>query len=207
MSPQPSSFGSNSGGGGIARADGLAPFLQQYPQQQYPAQSIKTLYSDREDQMKNPKNQELFEQEQLQQQQFQQQQQYYDDPSKPYQQNAQQQLPFDTSYLQFYHQQPVSSLSDFSPFIYINKNNVPIESWDPVIDHNRNNLNRVPDRNSPIGFDQWYIESIVKNSVLDSLKSSQQNPFNLKPLKYIETYRYAKPWWKNETHFMNNKQE
>jgi len=75
MSPQGSSFGGNSGSSGVPRADGLAPFLQQYPQQQYPAQSIKTLYSDREDQMKNAQNKELFQQEQLQQQQFQQQQQ------------------------------------------------------------------------------------------------------------------------------------
>lgn len=111
----------------------------------------------------------------------------------------QQQSPFHGPYLPFYQHKPITSLNQFTPFIYVNKNNVPITSWDPIIDNDRNNLNRVPDKNSPIGFDQWYINSIVQNTALDSLKSSNENPFILKNLTYIESYRFAKVWWSNET--------
>lgn len=123
------------------------------------------------------------------------------------QQQQQLQKPYDGSYLPLYLQQPITSLNEFSPFVYLNKNNVPIRDWDPIIDNDRNNLNRVPDRNSPIGFDQWYINSIVKNAAYETLKTSIENPFLLKTLKYIETYRFAKPWWDNETAFINNVQE
>ncbi len=124
-----------------------------------------------------------------------------------YQQANQLQKPYDGSYLPVYLQRPITSLNEFSPFIYLNKNNVPITSWDPIIDNDRNNLNRVPDRNSPIGFDQWYINSIVKNTAYETLKTSVENPFILQTLKYIDTYRYAKVWWNNETAYLGNIQE
>jgi hypothetical protein len=124
-----------------------------------------------------------------------------------YQQTYQQQKPYDGSYLPQYLQRPITSINEFSPFVYLNKNNVPITSWDPIIDNDRNNLNRVPDRNSPIGFDQWYINSIVTNTAYETLKTSIENPFILQTLKYIDTYRYAKVWWNNESAFLQNTQE
>jgi len=67
------------------------------------------------------------------------------------------------------------------------------------VDTDRNNLERLPDRTSSIGFDQWYLNSLIKNTALDVMEESQQNPFRSDDLRYIETYRFAKPWWKNET--------
>ena len=36
---------------------------------------------------------------------------------------------------------------------------------------------------------------------------ANENPFVFKTLKYIDTYRYAKVWWNNETYFIDNKEE
>lgn len=101
----------------------------------------------------------------------------------------------------------VQSLDQFSPYVYQFKDKVPITSWDPIVDNDRNNLNRYPDRNSVMGFDQWYINSINQNIGLENLKNLDENPFVLKTLKYIDTYRFAQVWWQNESYFLDNKQE
>lgn len=101
----------------------------------------------------------------------------------------------------------VHSLDQYSAFVYQYKDKVPITSWDPIIDNDRNNLNRYPDRNSAMGFDQWYINSINQNIGIENLKNMDENPFVLKTLTYIDTYRFAKPWWNNESYFIDNKQE
>jgi hypothetical protein len=109
--------------------------------------------------------------------------------------------------LPIFNQKPVNSLDEFSPFVYVNKNNVPITNWDPLIDNDRNNLNRVPDRNSPIAFDKWYTNNVQQYSNMETLKYSLENPFIFQRLKYVDTYRYAKPWWTNETHNQGNQQD
>lgn len=101
----------------------------------------------------------------------------------------------------------VQSLEQYSAFVYQFKDKVPITSWDPIVDNDRNNLNRHPDRNSWMGFDQWYINSLNQNIGLENLKNSLENPFVFKTLEYIDTYRFAKPWWNNESFFRENKQE
>lgn len=174
------------------------PFLQQFQNpNQYPSQPIQTFITDRGDrnELSNPINQILNQQNQ------------YLEQKLPYNQDYSQQQPFDGSNMPYLRQKSVSSLDEFSPFVYINKDKVPIKDWDPLIDNDRNNLNRIPDRNSPIGFDQWYINSIVQNTAYESLKQSFENPFILKHLKYIETYRFAKVWWNNESAFFDNKEE
>lgn len=105
------------------------------------------------------------------------------------------------------NQPNVNSLDEYSSYVYINKNSIPINDWDPLIDNDRINLNRVPDRNSPIGFDKWYINTIAENQAMENIKTSNENPFVFKNLEYIDSYRYAKVWWNNESHFINNKQE
>lgn len=93
----------------------------------------------------------------------------------------------------------VSSIDELSPLVYVNKQRVPISDWDPLIDTGRNNLNRVPDRSNSMGFDRWYIDSVVKNTALEVMEASQSNPFAYKDIDYIDSYQYAKVWWKNES--------
>lgn len=99
------------------------------------------------------------------------------------------------------------SLDQISAFVYQFKDKVPITEWDPIIDNDRNNLNRQPDRNSVMGFDQWYVNSLNQNIGLENLKNMEENPFVFKTLEYIDTYRFAKPWWNNESYFVDNKHE
>lgn len=102
----------------------------------------------------------------------------------------------------------VNSLEEFSSHVFVNKNKIPINDWDPIVDNDRINLNRVPDRSSSIGFDKWYIDTISDNVAMENIKTSNENPFIPKnDLQYIDTYRFAKVWWNNETFFENNKQE
>jgi hypothetical protein len=101
-----------------------------------------------------------------------------------------------------------SSLDQFSPFLFINKNTVPIHSWDPLLDTDRVDMNRVADRNAPVnGFDKWYIKAIEGNIDLDSWKMANENPLYYQNMTYIDTYRYANVWWGNESVFAENKQE
>ena len=126
-----------------------------------------------------------------------------------YNQLYQQQQPYQGNYLPFYQQRPIVSIDQIMPFIYVNKNNIPITSWDPLIDNEKNNLNRIPDKNSPIGFDQWYINNIIQSTAHETIKTANENPFVLKNITYIETYRYAKVWWNNEPDktIVDNRQE
>ena len=117
------------------------------------------------------------------------------------------QPPTQNSYLPDFMKAPISSISQLSEFVYVNKQKIPIYEWDPLVDTERNNLNRLPDRNSPIGFDQWYVDSLVKNTALQVFETSHENPFTFKDLTYIETYRFAKTWWKNETFFRDNRKK
>ena len=166
------------------------PFLQQYP-----LPPAKKLATDRKD-IFYPTEPPLNEQN------------YYNqDPKFQYNQQLYQQQPFDGTQILLNSRKNVSSLSDFSRFVIVNKNSIPISSWDPLIDNDRNNLDRISNKDSPMGFDQWYIDTIVKNTALDTVKNANENPFILKRLTYIDTYRYAKVWWNNESAFINNKEE
>jgi hypothetical protein len=107
----------------------------------------------------------------------------------------------------FLKQKKVNSVSEFSTFVYVNKNNIPIIDWDPLIDYDRKGLQRIADKDSPISFNRWYIDKIQHGAALDTIREADRNPFNTVNLKYIDTYRYAKPWWKNETDFKGNLQE
>jgi hypothetical protein len=101
-----------------------------------------------------------------------------------------------------------SSLDQFSPFLFINKNTVPIYSWDPLVDNDRVDMNRVSDRNAPAGgFDRWYVKAIEGNIDLDSWKMANENPLYYQNMTYVDTYRYANVWWGNESVYMHNKQE
>lgn len=101
-----------------------------------------------------------------------------------------------------------SSLSQFSPFLFINKNTIPIQDWDPLLDWQRANMSRVSDRNTPQHeFDRWYVKAIEGNIDLDSWKTANENPLFYDNATWIDTYRYANVWWNNETAFLNNKQE
>jgi hypothetical protein len=132
---------------------------------------------------------------------------YYHNPNNPNNYNLYHQQQHVTQIIPSTLKPNVQSLDQYSPFVYQYKNNVPITSWDPIIDNDRNNLNRVPDRNSQLGFDQWYINSVNENIGLENLKNLDENPFIFKTLKYIDTYRFAKVWWNNESYFIDNKQE
>lgn len=116
-----------------------------------------------------------------------------------------QEEPGQNSYLPPYLKQKITELSEISPYVFTNKKRIPITDWDPLVDSGRNNLNRVPDRTSSLGFEQWYIDTIIKNTALDVMEASQESPFAYKDIKYIDSYRYAKSWWKNETEFLDDK--
>ena len=160
------------------------PFLQQLPIQ-YQNQGIQQYQNDK---IVDPIDQ-LNSQNSQQSQYYSQQQSY------------------DQKFLPIFNQKPVQSLDEYSPFVYVNKNNIPITNWDPLIDNDRNNLNRVPDRNSPIGFDKWYTNNLGQYSNMETLKYSLENPFIFPRLKHIDTYRYAKTWWLNDTYFTNKFQQ
>ncbi len=99
----------------------------------------------------------------------------------------------------------MNSLEEISNLVYVNKQRIPITDWDPLVDTDRNNLERLPDRTSSMGFDQWYVESLVKNTALDVMEESMQNPFRTNDLRYVDSYRFAKAWWKNESELGEDK--
>ena len=111
------------------------------------------------------------------------------------------------SHQEFPSKRPINSINEIPPLIYVNKNNIPISDWDPLVDNGRTDLRRIPDRDSAIGFDQWYVNSIVKDAELEVNRASKDNPFLLKQIQYLDTYRFAKVWWKNESELSGNKQE
>ncbi|CAF0706838.1 unnamed protein product [Brachionus calyciflorus] len=99
------------------------------------------------------------------------------------------------------------SLDDFSSYVLVKKNKIPIYDWDPIVDHGRTNLENKPNRNSPYNFNQWYVETIADNIVQENTQTANENPFDYRTLSYIDSYRYAKVWWNNETDFKENIQE
>jgi hypothetical protein len=99
------------------------------------------------------------------------------------------------------------SVDKLSNFLSVHKNSVPITSWDPLLDNQRIDMNRVSDRNNPGTFDKWYLNAIEHNIDLEMFKYSNENPLYYHNVTYVDSYRYAKVWWNNETHFMDNKQE
>ncbi|RNA19961.1 G-coupled receptor -like protein, partial [Brachionus plicatilis] len=101
----------------------------------------------------------------------------------------------------------VTNLEEYSPYVLTNQNKIPIYDWDPLTDSHRKNLKNVPDRNLPYNFNQWYIETISDNSYQEVKQSAAENPLNYKDISYIDSYRYAKVWWKNESFFSENRQE
>jgi hypothetical protein len=178
------------------------PYLQQFPQQ--PA---KKLNSDRKDVFSGSiintgERKDIFYPTEPPQQNY-----YNQDPKFQYNQLSNQQQPFDGTQILLDSRRNISSLDEFSRYVIINKNSIPISSWDPLVDNDRKNLERHSNKDSPIGFDQWYIDTIIKNTALDTIKNANENPFVFKTLKYIDTYRYAKVWWNNETYFIDNKEE
>ncbi len=88
-------------------------------------------------------------------------------------------------------QTKIPSIDLLHPLVYVNKQRVPIADWDPLIDTDRHDLNRLPNRfNGSQTFEQWYIEAIVKNTALEVMEQSMLNPFVYKDIKFIDTYRY-----------------
>lgn len=211
-----SSSSSSSSGGGFNLGAGIFSSPQQQQHQQQQQQQSQTYNSANNQNQNNNNNQNMnsilseivannpsyhnHNPAQLQQQQ-QQQQSYANYFQTPLQQQQ------DPNVLPITLKPHVQSLDQYSAFVYQFKDKVPITNWDPIVDNDRNNLNRQPDRNSVMGFDQWYIDSLNKNIGLENLKNMEENPFVFKTLKYIDTYRFAKPWWSNESYFVDNKQE
>lgn len=131
-------------------------------------------------------------------------------PSNPNNKQQMQNLPLQETQKNVYlpselQSKNITSIGEISPLVYVNRQRIPISDWDPLVDMGRNNLKRLPDRTSSMGFDQWYVESIVKNTALDVMEASQTNPFAAQHIKYIDSYRYAKVWWKNESEFGQDK--
>lgn len=101
----------------------------------------------------------------------------------------------------------VEQLEEFSSYALLNQKKIPIHDWDPITDSQKKNLHNIPDRNLPYDFNQWYVETISDNNYQEIKQSAAENPFNLKDVSFIDSYRYAKVWWKNESHYLGNRQE
>jgi hypothetical protein len=94
-------------------------------------------------------------------------------------------------------------------FDFLIQNSIPIYNWDPLVDNEKTNYNyRLQDNEMKLGFDQWYSLVLAKNNELYRRNNPDFiNPFALPNVRYIESYKFAKVWWNNESAFMNNKQE
>jgi hypothetical protein len=94
-------------------------------------------------------------------------------------------------------------------FDFLVQNSIPIYNWDPLIDNEKTNYNyRLQDNEMKLGFDQWYSNTLAKNNEIYRRNNAQFiNPFALPNVQYIESYKFAKVWWNNESAFINNKQE
>jgi hypothetical protein len=94
-------------------------------------------------------------------------------------------------------------------FDFLIQNSIPIYNWDPLVDNEKTNYNyRLQDNEMKLGFDQWYSLVLAKNNELYRRNNPDFiNPFALPNVRYIESYKFAKVWWNNESAFINNKQE
>ena len=94
-------------------------------------------------------------------------------------------------------------------FDFLIQNSIPIYNWDPLVDNEKTNFNyRLQDNEMKLGFDQWYANVLAKNNELYKRNNPDFiNPFALPNVRYIDSYKFAKVWWNNESAFINNKQE
>lgn len=90
-------------------------------------------------------------------------------------------------------------------FSFFDLNNVPVNSWDPMLDNKQTNYNnRLHEEDMKLGFDYWYTNRVINDNKLSQINRQFQqpmynNPLSLPSVQYIETYRFAKVWWFNET--------
>ncbi len=174
--------------------------LQLYLQQQ---QQLNQLNEAQQFYQKNQPNQQLFQQGQ----QYNPQPPLYD-PNQPgfYNKDSL----FNQQPLQQQFQQNKQSLQNLlADSLFLSQANIPMREWDPLIDNEKTNFNnRLNEKELQFGFDNWYLREIAKNNEFYRKSNPNYlNPFALPDVNYVESYRYAKVWWSNESAFVKDKQE